>query len=108
MLIPVRTSALWLVCCGLGLHGVVPAQGALLRKQGDLWQVPIEGRGLRAAVTTLLLGPTAAQRRQGITSAVPRNMVLVALQPRGGKVHITLGAGFLSLLAKPARLEDAI
>ncbi|MEE9127184.1 MAG: N-acetylmuramoyl-L-alanine amidase, partial [Planctomycetota bacterium] len=92
--------------CLLLLLGTVPAQGALLRKQGDLWQVTTRVSGLRGAVETLLAGPTAEQRRHGITSAIPRGTRLISLHQHAGKVQITLSAEFLP--ARVVHLEEAI
>ncbi|MHC4079225.1 MAG: GerMN domain-containing protein [Planctomycetota bacterium] len=90
----------------LQLLGAVPSQGALFRKQGDLWQVPAQGAGLRSAVETLLAGPTPRQRNQGITTRIPGGSSLISLRQHNGAVWITLSAGFLAVPA--ARLEDAV
>ena len=82
----------------------LPAQQALLRQQGNLIAVPVAGIGLRAALETLVAGPTPAQLATGISTAVPTGTHLLGVDVRGRTATLTLGRA----LAKAPQLEDAI
>ncbi|MCB9888697.1 MAG: N-acetylmuramoyl-L-alanine amidase [Planctomycetes bacterium] len=103
---PIR-SALGLTLV-FALPSTALAQHALLRRGGDLWPVAARSTALRDVVDRLLAGPTAAEARAGITSAIPGGTRRIALRIDGSTTTLTLSAHFLGCVAHGQRLEDAI
>ena len=83
----------------------ISAQDALLRRA---YPVAAPGGSLGGVVARVLQGPSAAQRRAGLTTAVPRGTVLLSLDREGPAVTLTLSHQFATILDRGAVLEDAV
>lgn len=72
--------------------------------------VPTAPSPIRAALNALAAGPTAAERRAGYTSAIPKNVRVTGVTVSRGVAHVTLtanyaaGGGNASLLLRIAQV----
>ncbi len=84
------------------------SQGALLRRDGNLFAVAAADDSLDAVVARLFAGPTPAERAAGLTTAIPAGTRLVAIRQRGDRVTLTLSSEFASTAASGGHIEDAV
>ncbi len=91
----------------LALPALVPAQHALLLRNGDLAAVPMPGASLRAVVDKVCAGPDAAEQTAGLGSMVPRDTRVLDLQVNSGRCALTLSREFLAVI-RGGGVEQAI
>ena len=80
------------------------AQTTMFWRGGNLTAMSPPALDLAAAVSRLCAGPTAAERQNGFSSALPAGTRLVALRQKASEVTLVFDAGLLGAV----RLEDAI
>jgi N-acetylmuramoyl-L-alanine amidase len=109
---PTRRLLLWLACLVSSPAMVAQAasvdvfffQGSTIVKVQR--QVPDTSLPVRSAMDALTAGPSAVERAQGITSAIPETTVVTALTIDGPRVTVELSRSMLSDGLDELRLES--
>lgn len=90
--------ALPFVVAALCSSTLLPAQGALFLRNGNLTQALPVDHDLRAALLRLFQGPTAAERAEGLRTLVPPGTGLFDLRVQGDVVTVVTDEVFLLAL----------